>query len=56
MQEKTVGRKFDTNKFRVNVKVGRRERRSDVENKEVRGQVCERNQYVQFSIVRLSES
>lgn len=41
MQEEIVRRReFDTDKFRVDFKVRRREGRSDIENKEVRGQIC----------------
>lgn len=41
MQEEIVRRReVDTDKFRVDIKVSRREGRSDIENKEVRGQVC----------------
>lgn len=46
MQEKVVGAKVDTDKFRVDVRVGRCERRSDVKNKEVGGKVCERKRGV----------
>lgn len=40
MQEEIVRRReVDTDKFRVDIKVRGREGRSDIENKEVRGQV-----------------
>lgn len=41
MQEEIVRRReVDTDKFRVDIKVRRREGRSDIKNKEERGQAC----------------